>query len=367
MKNKYISVTEPFLPPLEEYTEYLSTIWDNKWVTNMGPFFNEYKSKVKKYLSVDGLYPTLNGTIALELAIKTLGIKGKYIITTPFTFVATTLSIINTGNFPVFCDIDPDTGNMDYKRLEEIIKGNDDIAAILPVHVYGEPVDILGIEKIASKYDLFTIYDAAHCFGTEYKGKGIGTFGNFSIFSTHATKVFNTIEGGLITYNGNNPDVDRILHLSCNFGINETYDLVYPGNNGKMNELQASMGILQLKYINSNIKKREEVVDLYKKYLNPELIFTKYNSKDVKYSYPYFIIKSDKRNKIEKELLKKGISSRKYFYPISSEFSLVKDSYDYQDMKHARILSKKVLAIPLHHNLTEEDVINISNIINKIT
>lgn len=360
IKNKHIPLIKPSLPPKEEYEKMLDRIWEDRILSNRGPYHNEFMGKVSNYLDVEYSYPYVNGTIALETAIKILGIKGKEIITTPFTYVATTLAIMNTGNIPVFVDINPYDGNITSSSIKESI--NENTAAILPVHIYGVPCDIDDIEEIAKENDLYTIYDAAQAFGVKYNGMGIGNFGDLSIFSMHATKTFNTIEGGLICTN--NPDMNRIVHLSCNFGMAENYDLIYSGSNGKFNEFQAAMGLLQLKYVDDNIKKRKNIVDVYKKYLDDDIVFTKFDDSAIKYNYTYFIIVHPKRDMILDELMKKNISSRKYFYPLTSDYSLIKDEYGKINLKNAKHVSERILAVPVYPELTEKEVKKICHIIN---
>jgi dTDP-4-amino-4,6-dideoxygalactose transaminase len=232
----------------------------------------------------------------------------------------------------------------------------------MPVHIYGEPVDMDAIKKIANDHDLFTIYDAAHTFGVKYKNKGIGTFGDISIFSTHATKVFHTIEGGLMTFN--NKELYRMSKLITNFGMDENYNCIYPGSNGKMNEFQAAMGLSIIDDIDIIINERKICVDLYKQYLDNDIIFTKFENSDVKYNYIYFIIKHKNRNLIHDTLLRKGITTRKYFHPLTSNYTLFKNKNGV--FKNAEILSDQVLALPLYPGLTEKDIKRIAKEINKI-
>lgn len=359
--NNFIPLVKPFLPQLHEYTKLLEQIWDNRILSNRGPFHEQLKDGVKKYLKVDYVYPYVNGTTALEIAIKMLGIKNKEIITTPFTYVATILAILNTDNIPVFCDVN-EKGNIDENLIEGLI--TEKTAMILPVHVYGQPVNIDKINSIAKKHDLFVVYDAAHAFGVEIDKIGIGNFGDISMFSSHATKVFHTIEGGFLSYN--NPEMDRIAHLSCNFGLGENYDLVYQGSNGKMNELQAAMGLLQLKYLDENIRKRKTICDYYRDQLPKEISVTDFNDIDIKYNYQYYIIKHKDRDKIHDELLRKGIATRKYFYPIATQYSLIQSKIGIKSFPIAEKLSREVLAIPLYSELDKKSLTRIVSGINKL-
>lgn len=359
--NKHIPVVRPYLPDKAKYFGYLDQLWESRWLTNFGKFHNEYIDKTKAKLKVPFVHPLLNGTIALETAIKIFGIKGKEIITTPFTFVATTLAIMNTGNTPVFCDIDPLTGNINLDLVEKLITKN--TAAIMPVHIYGEPIDLVKLESICNKYDLFSIIDSAHTFGVEINGVGLGNFGDMNAYSTHSTKSFHTVEGGLLTYT--NPDFDRIVKLSTNFGLQENYDLIYPGTNGKMNEFQCAMGLCMLDDIDELTELRKTAVHTYIENLPSDIIFTKFARDDVKYNYIYFVINHPQRDLIYKKLLRKNITTRKYFSPLTSNYTLVQSTYGRSKLPIAEKLSNEVLALPLYPELDKEDIIMICNIINK--
>ena len=257
-----IFVTQPLLPPLEEFVPYLEKIWESKWLTNCGPFHQELEKELANYLGVEHLALFTNGTIALVTALQALRITGE-VITTPFSFVATAHSLLWNGIKPVFVDIHPQTFNLDPKKIEAAITPN--TSAILPVHVYGNPCDVENIQEIANRYGLKVIYDAAHAFGVDYKGESILRHGDLSILSFHATKVFNTFEGGAIIC----PDAKtkkRIDDLK-NFGFADEVTVVAPGINGKMNELQAAFGLLQLKHIDKAIDRRREIDDCYRKSL----------------------------------------------------------------------------------------------------
>lgn len=365
--NNHIPLVKPFLPPHNEYSKMLEKIWDNRILSNRGPYHNQFMSKVSNFLDVGYAYPFVNGTIALETAIKVLNLKDTEIITTPFTYVATTLSIINTGNTPIFADVNNYDGNIDPLSIEELITPK--TSAILAVHIYGQPCDIESIEEIAKKHNLYVIYDSAQAFGVKFKGKGIANYGDINIFSMHATKTFNTIEGGLIC--SNNPDMNRIVHLSCNFGLAENYDLIYPGSNGKFNEFQAAMGLLQLKYVNKVIEKRKQLVEEYKKHLPDYLIYTRYDREDTEYNYTYFVIIHPERDEIMNELMRKNISSRTYFSPLVSESTLVKRDFKpfvldpYSELENAKSVAKDVLVIPLYYDMELKDVKRVSDVINK--
>jgi len=267
MENKFkspIMVTKSFLPPIEEYNKQIEKIWKTNWLTNLGPLHEGFKEKLKNYLLLNNISLFVNGHQALEIAIKCLNLKkGGEIITTPFTFASTTHAITNTGFKPVFCDIEMDHYNMDANKIEKLITEN--TVAIMPVHVFGNPCDVEKIQEIADKYNLKVIYDAAHTFGVKIDEKGIGSFGDLSMFSLHATKVFNSIEGGVLSFR--DPSLKRkILNLK-NFGIEGPESVVDIAGNAKMNEFQAAMGLVNLRYVEEEIKKRKLLVENYKREL----------------------------------------------------------------------------------------------------
>ena len=350
--NHHIPVTRPYLPKIEKFIEYLEKVWDSRILSNRGTFHESYKEEMQKFLKVKHAYPFVNGTIALETAIKTLGLHGKEIITTPFTYVATTLAIMNTGNIPVFCDVKED-GCINEEKIEDLI--TEKTGALLPVHVYGNICNVKKIEEIAEKKDLYLIYDAAHVLGVEYPiDYGIGNYGDISVFSTHATKTLNTFEGGMLAYD--NPEMDRIVKLSCNFGLDESYDLVYAGSNGKMNEVQAIMGILQLKEYDNIRNKRKKIVETYKKELSDIPSLTNFNSDDIIYNYIYYTILVENRNELQEELVRKGITTRKYFSPLTCDTTLLQKMQGHtNNVNKARYLSDRVLVIPLYAEMTEEE------------
>ena len=256
---KKILVTRSSMPPYEEYTEAIRDIWDTHWLTNMGKYHNELEKQLKEYLGVNGLSLFTNGHMALELALQAMNLSGE-IITTPFTFASTTHAIIRNGLTPVFCDINNIDFTIDVSKIEALI--TDKTSAILPVHVYGNICDVEKIEQIANKYGIKVIYDAAHAFGVRYKGIGIGNFGDASMFSFHATKVFNTIEGGAISFHDNDEFSQKLYRLK-NFGIKneETVDDI--GANAKLNEFSAVMGLCNLKHIGTELEKRKQIVNTY--------------------------------------------------------------------------------------------------------
>lgn len=356
--NDKIMVTRSSMPPLEEYVHEIKDLWDSHWLTNMGIKHKKLEQELKDYLRVEGVSLFSNGHMALEMAIQAMGLKGE-VITTPFTFASTTHAIVRNGLTPVFCDISYDNFTMDITKIENLI--TDRTVAILPVHVYGQVCDVEAIEKIAKKYNLKVIYDAAHAFGVKYKNKGIGSFGDASMFSFHATKVFNTIEGGAVCFRDEEFGLD--LYRLKNFGIRneETVDSV--GANAKMNEFQAAMGICNLRHIDEEIAKRKRVVECYRKLLgNIEGIRYLKDQDYVVSNYAYFPILIDEkkfgvsRDEVYTYLKEKDIYSRKYFYPLTNSFECYCDSYDVNETSIALDISKKVLTLPLYADLSTENV-----------
>ncbi len=358
MQNKKIPLIYSSMPSIEEYIEEIRSIWDTHWLTNMGPKHEEFRTKLKNYLKVKNIDLLTNGHMALELAIQALELKGE-VITTPFTFASTTHAIVRNGLTPVFCDINSKDFTIDESKIESLI--TDKTTAIVPVHVYGNICNVEEIERIANKYDLKVIYDAAHTFGEEYKGKGVGTFGDVSCFSFHATKVFNSIEGGAVCFNDDKL-VSKFESLK-NFGINGSESVDYIGANAKMNEFSAAMGICNLRHIEQNIEKRKLLVERYIENLDNinGIIVNKVNN-DVKSNYSYFpIVINEKvfgksRDELYELLLNENIETRKYFYPLTSEFECYKGVYDSNTTPVAKYISERVLTLPLYADLTLEDV-----------
>lgn len=355
--NKNVLVTQSSLPPFEEYIEKIKTIWETKWLTNAGAMHNALQEELRNYLSVDNIALFVNGHQALELALQALDMDGE-VITTPFTFVSTTHAIVRNGLKPVFCDINTKDYTIDVDKLESLI--TDKTVAIVPVHVYGNICDVERIEEIAKKYNLKVIYDAAHAFGVRYKGRGIAEYGDMSMFSFHATKVFNTIEGGAICF------ADKSLESTItglrNFGIRneECIDLV--GSNAKMNEFQAAMGLCNLQHIEEEIAKRKQIVDTYREYLgNNSKITILEEQKDVKSNYAYFPIlleSKEKRNELYDYLKIKNIYTRKYFYPLTNDIECYSE-YDCNETPIAKDVADRVLTIPLYADLEKETAIMI--------
>lgn len=364
---KKILVTQSSIPSEEEYFQEIKSIFETKWLTNMGVKHKELEEKLKKYLDVKEISLFNNGHMALYLGIKFLGLKGE-VITTPFTFSSTTHAIVQNGLKPVFCDINEQNYTIDVSKIESLI--TEKTCAIVPVHVYGHVCDVEAIDKIAKKYNLKVIYDAAHAFGVKYKNKPIGTFGDISMFSFHATKVFNTIEGGGLTYN--NVEFKPKLERLKNFGINGPEEVEYVGMNGKMNEFQAAMGICNLRHIDTEILKRKIVYEEYLKRLNNiEGIKVFDVPKVVEFNYAYFPVFFDKekfgksRDEIVVELEKNNIFPRKYFYPIVSEYKCYKDFFNSSSTPIAKMVSENILTLPMYADLELNVVEKICNIILK--
>ena len=353
-----IFVTRPSMPPMEEYIEEIQSIWDEHILTNMGPKHKKLEAELVKYLKVPYISLMVNGHMALEMAIQALNLTGE-VITTPFTFASTTHAIVRNGLQPVFCDIDPLTCTIDADKIEGLI--TDRTSAILPVHVYGNVCNVEKIDKIAKKHGLKVIYDAAHAFGEEYKGIGIGNFGNASMFSFHATKSFNTIEGGAVCYSDEDLGLD--LYRLKNFGIRGPEKVDYVGANAKMNEFQAAMGLCNLRHINDEIAKREKVYELYAEQLKDiEGIGMLKLQQNVKHNYSYLPIIIDEnefgftRNEVFDILAQHNIYSRKYFYPITNSYNCFHGEFKVEETPIALHVSKRVLTLPMYADLSEEQI-----------
>ena len=365
--NKIIYVTQPSLPPLEEFTDYLKQIWKSKILTNNGPFHQQFEKELAEYLGVKFLSLFANGTLALVTALQALRITGE-VITTPFSFVATTHSLWWNNIKPVFVDIEPDYFTLDPEKIEAAITPQ--TTAILPVHVYGNPCKIDEIQKIADTYGLKVIYDAAHTFGVKIKGNSILNFGDLSVLSFHATKVFNTFEGGAIICHDENTK-KRIDHLK-NFGFAGETTVIAPGINAKMNEVQAAFGLLQLKYVKEYIKKRQEIAKLYRKELTGiKGIRVLYDIEGVDHSYTYFPVFIDERLYGESrdalyEILKRNnIYGRRYFYPLISQFPTYRGlpSANEANLPVALNVAEQVICLPIYPDLGMSNCHKIINII----
>lgn len=364
MKQK-IYVTEPSMPSYEEYCNEIRSIWENKHITNFGPKHDVLEANLATYLGADNLLLYTNGHLALEAALRVLDLNGE-VITTPFTFASTTQAIVNCGLTPIFCDIEPEHFTIDTYKLEKLITKN--TTAIVAVHVYGYICDYKRLAEIAKTYNLKLIYDAAHTFGCKVDGTDVGSLGDVSMFSLHATKVFNTIEGGALVFS--NSGLLTGLSAYRDFGIFGKEDIENIGINAKMNEFQAAMGICNLRRVDDDIKKRKMVSDRYRQQLKDVRgIYIPPEQPDVKSNYSYFAVcfnkdKSGKsRDEVNDALMKHDIYARKYFYPLTSEYSVYNGKFTKQETPVAKTVANNVLTLPLHHNLGLENVDRICEII----
>lgn len=364
-----IYVTQPMLPPLEEFLPYLQKIWDRKILTNGGPFHQELERTLAEYLGVQHLALFTNGTLALVTALQALRITGE-VITTPYSFVATSHSLLWNGIKPVFADVDPRTCNLDIERVEAAITPQ--TTAIMPVHCYGTPCDVIGLQRIADTYGLKIIYDAAHAFGVQHQGQSLLSYGDLSVLSFHATKVYSTIEGGAIIC----PDAktkQRIDYLK-NFGFADEVTVMAPGINGKMNELQAAFGILQLKYVDEAIARRTKLAAHYASAIRdlPGLRCLEGIS-DTHPNHSYFpiFVEDDfpvNRDELYNELKKKGIHGRRYFYPLISSMPMYRGlpSAASVNLPNATRLADRVLCLPIYPALTDEQQAKVIEVLKMI-
>lgn len=364
--DKKIYVTRPSMPSYEEYIEAIKPLWDSHWITNMGTYHKQLEKDLKGYLDVPGLSLMVNGHMALELAIQAFNFpEGAEVITTPFTFISTTHAIVRNRLKPIFCDVKLSDGTIDETKIEDLITEN--TVAILPVHVYGNVCNIEEIQRIADKYSLKVIYDAAHAFGVKYKGKGIGSYGDSSIFSFHATKVFNTIEGGAVAFS--DPKMYDKLYNLKNFGIRGEELVVSVGANAKMNEFSAIMGLCNLKHIDENIELRKNIYEFYKESLKHiKGIRTLEKNIYATNNYAYFPIYIDSdygktRNELYDYLNNNNIYCRKYFYPITADAACFKNKYKKLNLETARKISERILVLPMYDTLNKEII---SEIVEKL-
>lgn len=369
MDNKIINVTSPLLPPLEEFLPYLQDIWDSKWLTNNGHYHQQLEDALCRYLKVPYISLFTNGTLPIIVALQALLITGE-VITTPYSFVATTHSLWWNGIKPVFVDIDPNTGNLDPDKIEAAITPH--TTAIMPVHVYGNPCDTSQIQAIADKYGLKVIYDAAHAFGVEVEGKSILEAGDIATLSFHATKTYNTIEGGALICR--DAETKKRIDYLKNFGFAGETTVIAPGINGKMDELRAAYGLLELKYVDRAIENRHRIVTAYRQYLSDTEGITFFDDMPkVRHNYSYFPIFVDEasygisRDELYFKLRDAGVYGRRYFYPLISEFSTYRNlsSASKENLPNAHKMADRVICLPMHHELTEENVLRIMKLINK--
>ncbi|WP_456099197.1 DegT/DnrJ/EryC1/StrS family aminotransferase [Prevotella histicola] len=367
MNKDIITVTSPLLPNLDEFTESLKEIWGSKWITNNGQFHQKLEAALAEYLKVPYVSLFTNGTLPLLTALQALRITGE-VITTPYSFVATTHALWWNGIKPVFVDIDPSTGNIDPQKIEAAITPR--TTAILPVHVYGKPCDTEAIQAIADKYGLKVIYDAAHAFGVEVNGESLLNAGDMSTLSFHATKVFNTIEGGAMVMHDEKTK-QRIDYLK-NFGFANEIEVVGPGINSKMDEIRSAYGLLNLKQVDAAIAARQKVAVAYRKALrNVDGISFWDDMSGVRHNYSYFPIFVDAekygmtRDELYMKMKDQGIWGRRYFYPLISEFSTYRglESSRSENLPNAHMMADTVICLPMHHALTEEEIDKIKNTI----
>lgn len=365
MQNEKIYVTQSSMPPYEEYIEAIKPLWESHWLTNMGTYHKELEEKLKQYLDVPELSLMVNGHMALEMAIQAFNFpEGAEVITTPFTFVSTTHAIVRNKLQPVFCDVKLSDGTIDETKIEDLI--TEKTVAIIPVHVYGNVCNVEEIQKIADKYGLKVIYDAAHAFGVKYKGIGIGNFGDASIFSFHATKVFNTIEGGAVTFS-DHKIYEKLYNLK-NFGIRGEETVVDVGANAKMNEFCAIMGLCNLKYLDHALEERRLKYDYYREKIS-EITGIHFfeDDSDTEKNHAYFpILVSDDysmtRDELYDALRENNIFSRKYFYPLTSDQACFRNKYKKCELDNARWLSNHVLVLPFYEKIEWESMESIARI-----
>lgn len=356
-----IPVTKPFLPPLSDYHVYLTEIWQRKWLTNMGPLANDLELKLKNHLNLNHLHFVTNGTIALQISIKALSLQGE-IITTPFSFIATTSSIVWEGAKPVFVDIDEHTLNIDATKIESAI--NENTSAILATHVYGNPCDVFAIEKIARKYNLKVIYDGAHAFGVNINGQSIFNFGDISTCSLHATKLYHSIEGGFIV--AQDPTLSKRLAQIRNFGFSGSETFSELGINGKNSEFHAAMGLVNLNYFSEIHEKRKILSERYLSNLEGvKVSYQKWHvNSENNYAYFPLIFESEEiMLKCVEELNSNQIFTRRYFYPsLASALPYLST----QKLNITDDVSKRILCLPLYTDLTFDEVDTITNLIKKV-
>lgn len=355
-----INVTKTYLPDKTKYKKYVDEIYENGWITNDGPLVQKLEKRLAVYLGVKNIVLVANGTVALEIAYRTLGLKGD-VITTPFSFVATTSSLVTNGLMPIFADIDPQTLNIDPKNIEEVITKN--TSAIVPVHVFGNACDVAAIKKISKNKNIKVVYDAAHAFNVKYKGESILNHGDISTLSFHATKLFHTVEGGALIINDDSL-VEKARYL-INFGIESPESIPELGTNAKMNEFEAAMGLCMLDEIAGVLQNRKEV---YERYQNELVGLVEFQERDMKITsnYTYFpiILKGERQMlEVKAALNKENIFPRRYFYPSLDKLNYIEPK---QHCKISRSISNKILCLPLYPELKKEEQMKIINIIKEV-
>lgn len=355
--NTPIPVTRSSLPSLDAFIEEIRPLWETRWLTNAGAMHRRLENDLCEYLQTSNLALFSNGHLALEAAIQAFDFRGGEVITTPLTFASTTHAIVRSGLEPVFCDVDPTDGTLDTECLEDLV--TDRTVAILPVHVYGNVCDTDAIAAIAIRHDLRVIYDAAHAFGTSYRGVGVANFGDASMFSFHATKVFHTIEGGAVSYR--DPDLRRPLDLLKNFGITGPDSVEAVGGNAKLNEFQAAMGLCNLRRVDGEILRRRLLSERYADRLaEVDGVRLLAPREGVESNYAYFPLVFDGRHFLRDEvfahLKRAGINARKYFYPLISDYACYRDLFDSSATPVAADIAQGVLTLPLYPELSLDEV-----------
>ncbi len=368
MSNNRIMVTRSSMPPYEDFIEKIKPLWDTHWLTNMGTYHEELEAKLVQYMDVPYVSLLVNGHMALEMVIQAMNFpEGSEVITTPFTFVSTTHAIVRNRLKPIFCDIKRDDYTIDEDKIEDLITGK--TVAIVPVHVYGNICNVARIKEIAERHHLKVIYDAAHAFGEVYQGMGIGNFGDATIFSFHATKVFNTIEGGAVAFSDETL-YERLYNLK-NFGIRGPELVADVGANAKMNEFAAIMGLCNLPLVKENIALRKERVLWYIELLRNEEAIIKlmdFSEGSVVRNYGYFPVEfsnPELRDHVYQNLMQQGIYTRKYFYPLTSEAECFRGMYRDLPLDNARYVSSRILVLPLYPELPHEEIVRIVKEIEK--
>ncbi len=367
MNNKQITVTSPLLPPLDEFIPYLQKIWDSKWITNNGSFHQQLEQALCNYLGVKYISLFTNGTLPLITALQAMRITGE-VITTPYSFVATTHALWWNGIKPVFVDVDPTTGNLDPDKIEAAITPK--TTAIMPVHVYGIPCDTDRIKEIADKYGLKVIYDAAHAFGVKKDSESILNAGDMSTLSFHATKVYNTIEGGALVMH--DAETKKRIDYLKNFGFAGETTVVAPGINSKMDEIRAAYGLLNLKQVDAAIAARKQVAIRYREALKDVEGITYFNDQlGITHNYSYFPIFVDKekygmtRDELYFKMKEHNVLGRRYFYPLISDFSTYRgfESAKPENLPNARKMADSVICLPMYHGLEQNDLDRIIKLI----
>jgi dTDP-4-amino-4,6-dideoxygalactose transaminase len=361
-----IYVTRPFMPPFEEYVEGLKEIWDSKWLTNNGPVVQRFTRELSDYFEADNICLFTNGTLALQLGLQGMGIVGE-VITTPFTFVATTHVLFWNNIRPVFVDIEPNYYTLDPEKVEAAITPY--TTAILAVHVFGYPCNLDALADIARRHNLKLIYDAAHAFGVRVGNRSIADFGDMSMFSFHATKLYHSIEGGMLTFK--DPDMKSIFDHLKNFGFENELEVVMQGTNAKMNEMQALMGSVVLKHIDKIIEKRRQMTAAYHAKLKglPGITLPRKLPKDIQYNYAYMPVEVDEnkygmsRDRLYEVLKKHNIYSRRYFYPLVCDFECYKNVSVNDPLIVARKVAGRILTLPIYEGLLEADICKICDVI----